>query len=167
MPVDTDGPRFRDRRSRTAAPPVFGAQVNQHGTERAMKQWMYAAVVVGTMLSSAARADDPGIRVVIRVPADVAVPDPEALLTRIAPQGHEGLTVAVHKKAENGIDETRIDLWGKTLAQAEIEGALRSGFPMLAGAEIVVSAVAASEKPAVPEECKDRKAGKCKVVKHL
>ena len=130
-----------------------------------MKQWMYAAVVMGAMLSSAARADDAGIRVVIRVPADVQVPDVEALLTRIAPPPHEGLQIFAHKKAQNGIDETQIDLWGKTLPQAEIEGALRAGFPALSGAEIVVSTV--TEKPAVPDQCKGvKKGGKCKIVKH-
>jgi hypothetical protein len=116
--------------------------------------------------SSAAWAADTGIRVVIRVPADVQVPDVEALLTRIAPQGHQGgLQVFAHKKAQNGIDETQLDLWGPTLPQAEIEGALRAGFPALSGAEIVVSTV--TEKPAIPDECKGvKKGGKCKVVRH-
>ena len=131
-----------------------------------MKRWMCAAVVAGAMLSGGALAGDTGVRVVIRVPVDVQVPDPEALLTKITPQGHQpGTQVFVHKKAENGVDETQMDVWGQTLAQAEIEGALRAGFPMLSGAEIVVSTV--TEKPAIPDECKDRKAGKCKVVKHV
>jgi len=139
--------------------------------ERKMpRMTLCALAVLGTVLPGVALAEDPGIRVVIRVPADVAVPDPEALLTRMTPPGSRGthgkMTVAVHKKVENSISETRIDLWGKAIPQPEIEGALRTGFPALAGAEIIVSSVDASEKPAVPEECKGvRKGGKCRVVK--
>jgi len=134
--------------------------------------WMWALVVLAVLVPGAALAEGtgaPGIRVVIRVPADVAVPDAEALLTRLTPEGRrEQLTVGAHKKVENGISETRLDLWGNTIPQSEMEAALRNGFPALAGAEIVVSSVDASEKPAIPEECKGvRKGGKCKVVKHL
>jgi len=134
--------------------------------------WMWALVVLKVMLPGTALAEgtgQAGTRVVIRVPADIAIPDAEALLTRLTPQGRrEQLTVAAHKKVENGISETRLDLWGNTIPQSEMEATLRSGFPALAGAEIVVSSVDASEKPATPEECKGvRKGGKCKVVKHL
>lgn len=133
-------------------------------------KWMVAAALFGSLAPGVALADESGTRVRITVPADTesAVPAPEALIEKLRTGGpHAPLQVTVHKAAQSGLAETQIDLWGGNVLEAsQIEATLRASFPSLAGAEIAVSALDPSQKPPVPEECKDAKPGqKCKIVK--
>jgi hypothetical protein len=132
-------------------------------------KWMVAAALFGSLVPVTALADGSGTRVVITVPADSegSVPAPEALIEKLKTGGAQApLQAMVHKAAQNGLAETKLELWGNILPAAQIEPTLRAAFPSLAGAQIAVTTLDPGQRPPAPEECKDMKPGqKCKIVK--
>jgi hypothetical protein len=133
--------------------------------------WSRVLVVLSflslSLQASASDSQEPGTRVLVRLSETSAqLPDPEKLVQSLVTVGgrHE---VRVKRRHAEGQQELTMDLWGGTVPQADIPQTLRDAFPVLASADIQVSALDPKDRPQLDESCdRERSQGeKCQVKK--
>jgi hypothetical protein len=90
-------------------------------------------------------ADETGTKVSIRA-ASETLPDAQKVVDALLARGDEHLVRATRHKSQEQ-EELTLELWGSWMPSAQIQGALRDGFPALAAAEIQVSPLDSSAKP--------------------
>ena len=121
-----------------------------------------------SLLALPAAAADTGTQVQVTMPSGKGeLPDAEKLVQALeAPGGEHQVEVKARKSPEQVL--LTVKLWGNTVPAADIPRTLRDAFPVLAGADIQVSALDASERPQISvDELRDGGAGgkRVKIIK--
>ena len=125
-----------------------------------MKRWSRPLLTVGLLSLSllalpAAAADEAGSEegtlVNVKLPAGGGeLPDPEKVVESLLAKGGKHI-VKVERRKDDAQDVMSLKIWGPMVPASDIQGTLREAFPVLARADIQVSAVPASEKPKLEE----------------
>jgi hypothetical protein len=116
-----------------------------------VKMWSRPLLSAGLLLlgmyAPPALAADEGTQVLVTLPADSGeLPEHEKLVQAVKAAGGEHQVKVMHKKsAEQHV--ITMQVWGNTIPAADIPRTLREGFPVLAKADIQVSALDASQRP--------------------
>lgn len=99
------------------------------------------------LVGGTAQAEETGTRVTIQLAQSAGtMPDAEKLVQSVTAVSGER-QVRVMRKDVEGASNVQLDLWGAVLPAAEIPGALRDAFPVLAQATIQTSTLDASQRP--------------------
>ncbi len=131
----------------------------------------FVAVVLGAaLMGTGAAAEEPtGTKVVVRLPeSNGQMPEAEKLVKSLEAVGPGTREARVLRRNEQGKTEIILELWGHFAPAAEIPRTLRDAFPVLAGATIDVSALAAADRPKLdPNEAPEGSKGKRVIVKKI
>jgi hypothetical protein len=135
-----------------------------------VKMWSRSLLCVGLLSLGlyavpAAAAEEGGTQVSVKLPAASGqLPEPEKLVESLLATGGQHTVKVTHQKTDGQSDLT-LKVWGPTVPAAEIPKTLRDAFPVLAKADIQVSALAASERPNLEQELRGTGDGTRKVRK--
>jgi hypothetical protein len=122
-----------------------------------VKMWSRPLLWVGLLSlglyaePAAAAEEEGGTQVSVKLPAGSGeLPEGEKLVEALLAAGGKHVVKATRQKSPEQ-DHVTLQLWGPTVPAADIPKTLRDAFPVLARADIQVSALAASERPKVEE----------------
>ncbi len=136
-----------------------------------MRAYMWSrALVVLSLFSLSVQASPPdnqeqGTRVIVKLAeASGQIPEAEKVVQSIEAVGGEH-QVMVKRRVMEGQQELSMDIWGATVPHADIPQTLREAFPVLASADIQVSAIDPKDRPKLGELIRDRHGEKGTVKK--
>ncbi len=136
-----------------------------------MRAYMWSrALVVLSFFSLSVQASPPdnqeqGTRVIVKLAeASGQIPEAEKVVQSIEAVGGEH-QVLVKRRVMEGQQELSVDVWGATVPHADILQTLREAFPVLASADIQVSAIDPKDRPKLGELIRDRHGEKGTVKK--
>jgi hypothetical protein len=108
---------------------------------------LLAVGLLSTALPAAA-ADGEGTRVVVRLAESAgALPEGRKVVQSLTGVNGGEVQVKVLQKKRDGQAELVVELWGNTVPAPDVPAALRQAFPVLAAADIQVSALPADARP--------------------
>lgn len=136
-----------------------------------VKMWSRPMLCVGLLslglyaVPAAAADEEAGTQVSVKLAAGSGqLPEPQKLVESLLAKGGEHTVKVTHQKTDGQSDLT-LKVWGPTVPAAEIPKTLRDAFPVLAKADIQVSALAAGERPNLEQELRGSGDGTRKVRK--